>query len=55
MSAAFGSPKNRLLTGYQFACRQALLKSKVLRSDNRDCLTALFLYLVRNNALFVVW
>lgn len=43
----FGSPKNQLLAGYQFACRQSLLRCKVLRSDDRDCLTALFLYLVR--------
>ncbi|KAG8166931.1 hypothetical protein KVR01_002620 [Diaporthe batatas] len=42
----FGSPKNQLLAGYRFACRQALLKCKVLRSEDRDCLTALFLYLV---------
>lgn len=43
----FSSPKNHLLSGYQFACRQALLKCKVLRTNSRDCLTALFLYLVR--------
>lgn len=35
-----------LLTRYQFSCQQALLRCEVLRSSNRDCLTALYLYLV---------
>lgn len=42
----FGSPKETLLKGYQFACKQALIKKAVLRSRDRDCLTAFFLYLV---------
>lgn len=42
----FGSPKDTLLKGYQFACKQALVKKAVLRSRDRDCLTAIFLYLV---------
>lgn len=42
----FGSPRDQLLKGYRFACRQALLKCRVLRSEDRECLTALFLYLV---------
>ncbi|KAH6612269.1 hypothetical protein B0J18DRAFT_474090 [Chaetomium sp. MPI-SDFR-AT-0129] len=40
------SPKRDLLSGYQFACRQALLDCNVLQSSDHDCLTALFLYLV---------
>ncbi|KAF3941272.1 hypothetical protein ABW19_dt0200310 [Dactylella cylindrospora] len=42
----FGSPKKVLLGGYQFGCRQALLNSNVLRSNDCECLTALYLYLV---------
>jgi len=42
----FGSPKDELLTRYQFGCQQALLNCELLRSDDRDTLTALFLYLV---------
>lgn len=38
--------KSRLLADYQSACRRALSRCRVLRSDNRNCLTALFLYLV---------
>lgn len=38
--------KRQLLYGYQFTCRQALLKVRILRSNNRNCLTAFFLYLV---------
>lgn len=41
-----GSPKRDLLSGYQFACRHALLNCNVLQSSDHDCLTALFLYLV---------
>ena len=43
----FASPKDDLLQGYQFGCEQALLKCEVLRTDDRNCLTALYLYLVR--------
>ena len=42
----FGSSREELLNRYQFGCRQALLHCGVLRSDDRDCLTALYLYLV---------
>jgi hypothetical protein len=35
-----------LLTNYQSGCQQALLKCGFLRSSDRDCLTALYLYLV---------
>ncbi|KAK4154910.1 C6 zinc finger domain protein [Chaetomidium leptoderma] len=42
----FASPKKDLLAGYQFACRQALLNANVLQSEDYDCLTALYLYLV---------
>jgi hypothetical protein len=44
--AIFGSSKDDLLTGYQFGCQQALLNCGFLRTSSRDCLTALFLYLV---------
>ncbi|GIJ85151.1 hypothetical protein Asppvi_004007 [Aspergillus pseudoviridinutans] len=42
----FGSSRDDLLKGYQFACQQALLNCEVLRTSDRDCLTALFLYLI---------
>ena len=42
----FGSPKKDLLTAYQSACQQALRSCGILRSSNRECLTALYLYLV---------
>ncbi|KAM0417241.1 hypothetical protein ACHAPT_012752 [Fusarium lateritium] len=41
----FQLSKQQLLTKYQFGCQQALLNSSFLRTDDRDCLTALFLYL----------
>lgn len=44
--AMFGSPKKDLLTRFQFGCQQALLNSGFLQSSDRDCLTALYLYLV---------
>lgn len=43
--ARFGLPKDDLLVKYQFGCQQALLNSGFLRTNNRDCLTALYLYL----------
>jgi hypothetical protein len=43
----FGSAKQDLLTKYQVGCRQALVNCGFLRCNDRDCLTALFLYLVR--------
>ncbi|KAK6496237.1 hypothetical protein TWF481_002261 [Arthrobotrys musiformis] len=42
----FGFSKSELSRGYQFPCRQALLKCEFLRTTDRDCLTALFLYLI---------
>ena len=42
----FGSLKETLLTRYRFGCQQALLSCGFLRSGDRDCLTALHLYLV---------
>lgn len=44
--AMFGSSKDDLLFRYQFACRQALMNAGVLRTGERDCLTALYLYSV---------
>jgi hypothetical protein len=44
--AMFASPKSDLLAGYQLGCQQALLNSRFLRCNSRDCLTALYLYLV---------
>jgi hypothetical protein len=44
--AIFGQSKDDLLTRYQFSCQQALMNCGFLRSDDRDCLTSLFLYLV---------
>jgi hypothetical protein len=41
-----GSTKKELLGIYQNACQQALLKCNFLRSTSRDCLTALFFYIV---------
>ncbi|CAD0081650.1 unnamed protein product, partial [Aureobasidium vineae] len=42
----FGCERGILLQRYRFGCQQALLKCGFLQSDDRDCLTALFLYLV---------
>jgi hypothetical protein len=42
----FGSSRKDLLTKFQFGCQQALLNCSFLRSGDRDCLTALYLYLV---------
>ncbi|KAG9986005.1 hypothetical protein KCU98_g4325, partial [Aureobasidium melanogenum] len=40
------SERDGLLQRYRFGCQQALLKCGFLQTDDRDCLTALFLYLV---------
>jgi len=45
--ALFGVSRDNLLKCYQFGCEQALLKCDVLRTDDIDCLTAFYLYLVR--------
>ncbi|KAI5460493.1 C6 transcription factor [Mariannaea sp. PMI_226] len=42
----FGSTKTQLLGKFQLGCQCALLNSRFMRSTNRDCLTALYLYLV---------
>lgn len=42
----FGSSQVELLTRYQFGSQQALLNCGFLRTDDRDCLTAYYLYLV---------
>ncbi|KAK5659838.1 hypothetical protein OQA88_13301 [Cercophora sp. LCS_1] len=44
--AAFGSSKDDLLSSYRFGCQQALTNARFLQTRDRDCLTALFLYLV---------
>ncbi len=43
----FHVPRDFLLNGYQVACKQALLNCSPWRSNDRDCLTAFYLYLVR--------
>ena len=42
----FGSSKEDLLVRYQSGCQQALWSCEFLRSSDRDCLTAMYLYLV---------
>ncbi|EXJ53682.1 uncharacterized protein A1O5_13134 [Cladophialophora psammophila CBS 110553] len=42
----FDSPKEDLLIRYQQCCQQALLNCSFLRSSDRECLTALYLYLI---------
>ena len=49
----FGSSKEDLLMRYQFGCQQALLNCGFLRSSDRDCLTALYLYLVSLSSGYV--
>ena len=44
--AIFGSSKEDLTTRFQFGCQQALINCGFLRSADRNCLTALYLYLV---------
>jgi hypothetical protein len=44
--AMFKQSKVQLSTRYQFGCQQALVNSQFLRTGSRDCLTALYLYLV---------
>ena len=44
--AVFGSSKEDLTTRFQFGCQQALIDCGFLRSADRNCLTALYLYLV---------
>jgi hypothetical protein len=42
----FGFSKSDLLTRFHFGCQKALIRCGFLQSRDRDCLTALFLYLV---------
>lgn len=44
--ANFGATKEDLMIRYQFGCQQALLNCGFLRTSDRECLTALFFYLV---------
>ena len=44
--AKLGQQKDVLSATYQLGCRQALVEADYLQSQERDCLTALFLYLV---------
>lgn len=53
VQAMFGSSKEDLLSRCQFGCRQALLNCGFLRCDDRDCLTALYLYLVSSSGDYV--
>lgn len=43
----FNSSREDLLIRFHFGCNQALLGCEFLRTNDRDCLTALYLYLVR--------
>lgn len=45
--STFGYSKDEALKSYQAGCRTALIKARMLRTDSRECLTALYLYLVR--------
>ncbi|KAH7324767.1 hypothetical protein B0I35DRAFT_348801 [Stachybotrys elegans] len=42
----FGQIKDQLVVKYQFGCRQALMNARFLRTTDRDCLTALYLYML---------
>ena len=42
----FGSSKHDLLAKYQLGCQQALSNCSYLRTKDRECLTALYLFLV---------
>lgn len=44
--SVLGSAKDAMLKSYHFACQQALLECRVTATDDRDCLTAFYLYLV---------
>ncbi|KAH0837600.1 C6 transcription factor [Fonsecaea pedrosoi] len=50
----FECPKEDLLMRYHYACQQALLNCSFLRTNDRDCLTALYLYLSLSSVLAVV-
>lgn len=42
----FNSPRDELLGIYQYACQQALLNCGYLRTSDRECLTAFYLFLL---------
>ncbi|KPM40852.1 hypothetical protein AK830_g5689 [Neonectria ditissima] len=42
----FGLSKENLLIKYHFGCQQALMNARFLQTTDRDCLTALYLYLL---------
>ncbi|KAL4933005.1 Zn(II)2Cys6 transcription factor [Aspergillus undulatus] len=42
----FGLPREEFLASHQRSCRQALIQCGFLRSDDRDCLTASYFYLM---------
>lgn len=44
--AAFGATRRDLLAKFQFGCQQALSNCDFLRSNDLECLTANYLYLV---------
>ena len=49
--AMFASSREDLLTRYQFGCQEALFNCRYLRTGDLDCITALYLYLVRFSVL----
>ncbi|RMZ87460.1 hypothetical protein DV736_g5311, partial [Chaetothyriales sp. CBS 134916] len=42
----FEASREELLRNYRFGCQQALLNCGILRTNDRDCLTALYLYII---------
>ncbi|KAJ5966583.1 hypothetical protein N7481_013297 [Penicillium waksmanii] len=44
--ASFNSSRDEMLSKYQFACQQALLNSEYLRTNDRECLAAFYLFLL---------
>ena len=46
--AVFATSKEDLLSRYQFGCQQALMQAAFLRTEDIECLTALYLYMVRD-------
>ena len=47
----FAASKNDLLGRFQFGCQQALLHSAFLRTEDLDCLTAMYLYMVSSRTI----
>ena len=42
--------QNDMLANYQFGCQQSLINAGFLRNNQRDCLVALYFYLVSRRA-----